>query len=266
VKDVIEQVLKVSPAWLISLLLVSIILLLTCLVFYAVLREGRELHLLGLVIGKRTDPPRAAVSTASKVMYVKVIHLKREKAGQKPFYRRTIERLDGETVDVFDEEIYYSVTAFPGNEKHYSYTFRSSGIVDPRTIHPWEEHLSFADKGAQRIKEVVSQLVDTPSNVYIVVSHHYNGLQLGHENVAMRADSDTSYGRLVVDFSSLPNVDSLFMERPKAKLREGNIERSLGIEEFSSAIFSVAHDGMKKDSVLRIEFRIAWEKLPQSST
>jgi hypothetical protein len=267
-----EQALKGIPGWEVSLLLVFIIVLLMGLVFYTVLYQGREMHLpLGFVIGRKRDGLKARSQEspddlkASKVMYVKVLYLKRNEPGQKPVYQRVVKRLKGESVVVFDEEVYYSMSVFPREQERYSYTFRSSGVVDLRTVHPWVEHLRFADKGDNLIEGRVSQTVDLPSNVYLVVSHHCNGLQPGDEDVAMRADFDTSYARLVVDFSSLPNIDSLFKERPTAKFREGNSETLLGIEEYAPGIFSVTHKDIKKDSVLRIDFKIAWEKLSTSA-
>ena len=127
-----------------------------------------------------------------------------------------------------------------------------------RKVHPWLGKLEFSDKDSQLIRNMVQATVNKTSRTYAVVSYHCNGLQTGHEDVAMKMDRDTLYARLVVDLSSVPHAGSLFKLRPKAHLRTGDATEPIGIEEYSPEIFSVTRTNLKEGQVLRIEFTLDW--------
>lgn len=196
-----------------------------------------------------------------KLAYIKILYLSKMEGGKNPIYHRTIERLGNEEVSVFDEFVFYSLNIYSQEHEQYSCEFRSSGIIDLRIVHPWKEKLAFPDKDAQFQKGYMKQTINESSNVYYIVCHHYNGLQPGHEDIGMRMDEDTKYARLVVDFSSIPNSELIFKERPKAILRTENEEKSIGIIEKKPSIYSTSQGDLKKGQFLRIDFKIDWEKL-----
>ena len=265
--EILQGIVEGSPGWIPLVLLVLVLLVFCFAVVFGVVR-GRELNVLNLVrigprrpVGDGHPPEERGALRYQKLMYVKILHLSQMGAGKNPVYRRVVERLGGEEVPVFDEAVYYGLNIFSRQEQKYSTVFRSSGIVDLRIGHPWKEKLEFPDKDAQVLRNIVRQTVKGPSNVYLTVSHHYNGLQPGHEDIGVRMDQDTQHARLVVDFSSIPNSQLLFRERPKAVLRTGNEEKPIGIIEYSPTIFSTAQNDLKEGQVLRIDFKIDWDWL-----
>jgi len=201
-----------------------------------------------------------AVLVHEKVVYIKVVHLSKMEDGKPPIYSRIIERL-GKEVPVYDELLYYSLSVFSKRQADLTFTFRSTGVADPRPVHPWIDKVEFSDKDSQIIHNMVQANVNKASHSYALVSYHVNGLQQGHEDVAARMDRDTQYARLVLDFSSIPGAGSLFKVRPKASLRTGDTSECIGIEEYSPEIFSVARNDLREGQVLRIEFALDWSKL-----
>jgi hypothetical protein len=195
-----------------------------------------------------------------KLLYVKVLHLSKMQDGNPPIYSRVVERL-GKEISIYDELVYYSLNVFSKSQENFSFSFSSSGVADPRPVHPWVGKLGFAYRDSQFFEKTVQSTVNKSSHTYAVVSHHFNGLQPGHEDVQTKVDRDTRHARLVVDFSSIPGAAALFKVRPKAFLRTDDLSESLGIEEYTPEIFAVTRDNVKEGQVLRIEFSLDWTKL-----
>lgn len=196
-----------------------------------------------------------------KLMYVKVLHLSKKEEGKEPFYFRVIDKLGGKEIPVFDETLFYSLNVYSQPRERYSFNFRSSGIIDLRVAHPWLENLIFPDKDEQLLEGSVKQLVTIPSNAYLIVSHHINGLQPGHEDFGMRMDEDTRYARLVVDFSSLPYSHPILLENPQGVLSTGEKEMPVGVIQHFPSVYSISKEDLKKGQVLRMDLKIDWEKL-----
>jgi hypothetical protein len=195
-----------------------------------------------------------------KLLYVKVLHLSKMQDDKPPVYSRVVERLSKE-ISIYDELVYYSLNVFSKSQENFSFSFSSSGVADPRPVHPWVGKLGFAYRDSQFFEKTVQSTVNKSSRTYAVVSHHFNGLQPGHEDVQTKVDRDTRYARLVVDFSSIPGAAALFKVRPKAFLRTDDLSEPLGIEEYTPEIFAVTRDNVKEGQVLRIEFSLDWTKL-----
>lgn len=226
--------------------------------FLAALISGLAVIRFVEVPGVAAAPEEALIY--EKLMYIKVLHLSKMEDGKPPIYSRNVERL-GKEVPVYDELVYYSLNVFSKPQENFTFTVRSSGVADPRPVHPWVGKLEFSDKDSQLIHNMVQANVNKTSRTYALVSYHVNGLQPGHEDVATKMDRDTLYARLVVDFSSIPGAATLFKVRPKASLRTGDISEPIGIEEYSPEIFSVTRTNLKEGQVLRIEFALDWTKL-----
>jgi hypothetical protein len=212
------------------------------------------------VRGTAAAPVAEAPLVYQKLLYIKVLHLSKMEEGKPPVYTRSIERL-GKEIPVYDELVFYSLNVYSKPQENFTFTFRSSGVADPRPVHPWVGKLEFSDKDSQAILNMVQANVNKSSHSYAVISHHFNGLQPGHEDVATKLDRDALYARLVVDFSSIPGAAGLFKSHPKGSLRTGDATEPLGIEEYSPAIYSVTRDNVKEGQVLRIEFALDWTKL-----
>ena len=207
------------------------------------------------------EPVQPETPQIHKLMYVKIQHLSRREDGKPPIYHRRVPRLGDEPIAVYDEAIFYSLTLVDRETPYCDVSFRSSGVVDLRVAHPWRENLVFADRGEERLKNTVRQRIKPPSNGYLVVSHHLNGLQPENEDVATRMNEDTAYARLVVDFSSLAAGEKAFLKRPKAWLRTGNDDKSIGLEEYEPLIYSVTKENLMQGQVMRIDFAFDWDHL-----
>ncbi len=196
-----------------------------------------------------------------KFVYIKVLHLKKKVKGRKPIYTRYVKRLEKE-IEVFDEYLYFRFNIFKRTQKKFTCQDRSSGIVDMQILHPWQDELKFADKGAKFVEKILSQIPIKPSNVFFTETKYFNGFQSGNEDIAMGVEFDTEEARLVIDFSSLPNFNDIIMEKPKAYfISIDENEEMIGILEPSPGIYCIAKNNIKKGSVLRIDFEFDWEKL-----
>jgi hypothetical protein len=121
--------------------------------------------------------------------------------------------------------------------------------------------MRFSDKGAQIVENIINYTMPKNSTTYITEAIYFNGLQPGHEDIATKMEYDTQDARMIIDFSCLPNHESIFKEKPQAFLRTQEKEELIGITEPSPGVFSIAGSNLKKDHVLGIEFKFDWEKL-----
>ena len=90
-----------------------------------------------------------------------------------------------------------------------------------------------------------------------------NGIQPGHENYATMIYNDTDEGRLVVDFSSVPNARQILVDTPTAKLCSGNHEEQIGLI-VTDLIFTASAPNLVADQVLRIDFKIDWKAVEKA--
>lgn len=211
------------------------------------------------------EPVQPQERRIQKLMYVKIEHLSKREDGKPAIYHRRVPRLGQDPIPVYDEAIFYGLTLVDRETPYYDVSYRSSGVVDLRVAHPWREKLVFPDRGAEHLSNIVRQRIEPSSNGYLVVSHHLNGLQPGNEDVATRMDEDTVYARLVVDFSSLAAGEKGFLQRPKAWLRTGNDDKSLGLEEYEPLVYSVSKENLKQGQVMRIDFAFDWNQLDNAA-
>ena len=76
----------------------------------------------------------------------------------------------------------------------------------------------------------------------------------------MKMSCDTDHARLVVDFSSIPEAQLIFKD-VQAISRIGNQEEPIGVEECKPSLFTCSDDQLKEGQVLRIDFKIDWDKV-----
>src|SRR5262245_54668665 len=104
-----------------------------------------------------------------KMIYVKIIHLRLREPGAGPVYRAMLRRMNRE-IDVFDEYHFFRLNVYHQNQEEFRCTDRSSGIVDLQVIHPWQDHLVFADRDAASQVNFVEQTVAAKSDLYLTKS------------------------------------------------------------------------------------------------
>lgn len=194
-----------------------------------------------------------------KYAYIKIVHLTRRGGGNPPVYRAWVRRLD-QAVDVYDEYHYFRLNIFRSPRESFACKDRSSGVVDLQILHPWNEEgkLVFPDVGSGKLPHQVEQTIQKNSNVFFTKSIYYNGLQEGNEDLAMRMEHDTREARLIVDFSSIPDCDVL-VPMPAAVECIGERQTEISARKLAPGIYSVSGTNVRKDTVLRLDFRFAWE-------
>jgi hypothetical protein len=222
-------------------------------------------YVIKLVLDKHPVVSAEKVEQTKKLLvqrltYIKVIHMARKEAGREPIYRRAIERLKHKSIFVYDEELFVTVVTYSAEQPTHKWDYRSSGVVDPGSIFPWKSKLVFSDKGLADDQQYVQQTIAMPSNTCVSMCQVFNGLQPGHEDLAMKMWGDTDHARLVVDFSSIPEAHLIF-KVTQAVSRIGNQEEHIEVEECKRSVFTCSHDQLKEGQVLRIDFEIDWDKV-----
>jgi hypothetical protein len=200
-----------------------------------------------------------------KFVYVRIVHLHKVRPGTEPVCRAYVKRL-GESIDVFDEFHLFRLNIFHHPRTLFTCKDRTSGAVDIQILHPWQESLHFPDRGASELRGYVEQAINKPSSVFLTKSMYYNALQAGHEDIAMRIEEDTDEARLMVDFSSLPAHEAMLLEAPVGYLRgEDDEEVAVGVAKPYAGVYSISYSDMKKGQVIRMELKIAWDKLERQA-
>jgi hypothetical protein len=201
------------------------------------------------------------VHALTKLLYARILRLRRRVADAKPFYTQQIDRLDGKTTPVFDEVIYTVIQTFEQSQSDSEWHIRSSGVVDPRILHPWTDNLFFPDLAARNAESSVFQTISEPSSFYVVQTRTFNGLQEGHEDIGTLMNYDTNCARLVVDLSSLPSASRILKRTPKGVLRSGNKETPVGVIELAPNIYCAVQYNAKKNQALRMDLDIDWNEI-----
>lgn len=197
-----------------------------------------------------------------RIQYIKVIHLKQIKNNSEPIYLRNIPRFSKDDTKIYDEAVYYHCVVYDKPVKNYKTNARSSGIIDTQIILPWKDNLEFTDKGEAKIEGHLSQVINEPSNIFLTVSHFFNGSQKGNEDFATRMSENTDCGRLIADLSSIPNIRNILKGIPKGYLccKECK-DRPLSVVELRDNVYHVSMNNLKIDDVLRIDFEFDWNLL-----
>ena len=269
-----DSVILKLMSWPYSLLLAFLLLVFLIIFVWmmiVVLRQGR-----GLKIGPiRLEPsarkkendsqyqlePKQEGMSYQKILYVKVLHLRRRKDGSPGIYKRRLAEVGNPEIDVSDEALYFSLHIFSKPRKMFRWAVRSSGKADPQIIHPWTEQILYPDQKERLLANFLNPTCRESSSVYLAVSHFYNGLQPGEEELILRVEEDIDYARLIADFSSVANPRPVFLAHPKAYLTTTQGEFTLGIAEIKPMIFSAFQNGIKEGQALRITYRLDWEAM-----
>jgi hypothetical protein len=177
--------------------------------------------------------------------------------GAQPVYYRRLAEVSSPEIGVYDEAMYYSLHVFSKPQKRFRWSIRSSGRVDPFIMYPWTDQILYPDQKEKLLQNFLTPTCREKSNVYLAVSHFYNGLQPGDEDFTLRVEDDIDYARLIVDFSSLPEPKPRFVQAPKAYLVTKEGEQPIGIAEFRPDIFTTVQKDLKDGQSLKLVFRVA---------
>lgn len=195
-----------------------------------------------------------------KAVYVKYIYIRRKT--EPPVYQKYISRL-GEYIDVHSEYLYYRFNKY--NEKNNFVTIRdrSSGVVDLNILFPWRE-LIFTDEPSKKIPGLISQDL-RGADTYFTVTTYYNGFSENNEDIAMKMEMDTVSARLIADFSSILNLDKLFIKEPDVYRvsTEGKKTKILGLEKLNDGVYHINLSNLKKGEVVLLDFHVNWNYLDE---
>jgi hypothetical protein len=199
---------------------------------------------------------RARHAQQYKLGYMKVHLLKLRANGGEPFYEREVERLD-RRVGVFSEVHCYRLHIFSTEQREFTCSDRSSGVVDLLILHP-DHQMSFPDRRAAKVEGFIEQKITEPSKVFFSRTVYVNGFQPGNEDIGMKMEKDTNEAKLIVDFTSVPGYRSLIKGHPRGVLCCGTTEGPLAVAEPTPGVYAVGKNKLKKDDVLRIDFDVDW--------
>ena len=197
-----------------------------------------------------------------KIAYIKLIHIKERKEGATPVYMRFIPRLEKE-VEVFDEAQFFRIIKYSKPLTEINIRDRSSGIVDINILHPWQE-LEFTDYGSAQIENLVTQVIDmSNSNVFCSAMYFINGFQKGNTDYMTQMEMKTKTGRLIIDFSSLPNHKNFIVGIPKGfkRVKGFDGDRPITVEELRPGMYHIEGINLNKGDVIGLKFDIDWNKI-----
>lgn len=198
-----------------------------------------------------------------KVLYVKVTCLRDQRQpGVKPFYTREVERLnkDKRSVPVFDEAVYYTMEMFPDRRKPTPRVDRSSGVIDPRLVIPFQYPIGNADTDAvSDDPQNVSYEIEEECDSVLTVSHFINGLQGDDQYIASRLTDDVQYIRMIVDFSSVPDACSI-VKPGTASLGNTNVSREIPVVAYGDSMYMIYCENGNRGDLLKFNVHFNWPK------
>ena len=197
---------------------------------------------------------------ARKILYVKVTTLRdKRQPGVAPLYIREVDRLSPESrsVPVFDESVYYTLEMFPDRRKPTPRVDRSSGVVDPRLVVPFQYPIVNADSDAVSVPQTISYEFGEECDSVLTVSHFVNGLQGDDQYFASRLTDDVDYIRLIVDFSSVPDAKRL-VTPGTASLASDKGSRELPVLPYGESMFMIYCENGSRGDLLKFNVHFNW--------
>ncbi len=216
--------------------------------------------------GHKEDKPEKAEAVLPprgyrKILFVKVTCLTDRTRVTKPVYIREVPRLkpSERAVAVFDEAVYYTLELLPKKTLTEPRKERTSGVVDPRLVLPWQDEVQFRDAAAKQIKEWVQLESNQETDTFFSVSHFENGLQGEEQDIGTDVREDAEWVRVVADFSTVPNATK-FITATRACIRLNGQEELAPISQPGPGVFTVMCKEVKKDAMIVIYFKFDWDR------
>lgn len=198
-----------------------------------------------------------------KIMYVKFLYIIPERLPCS--YEKYIRRLD-QKVPIWTESVHYGFNRFNQINNDLEVVSSSKkGIVDLQVVYPWKtKRLSHSTRllNPHMISERLSG-----SDIYMTVGTYCNGFREGEEDFAIMAEHPTKVGRLIIDFSSIPNLDLLFEKEPNAYRYSDPKQRKhtpiYGIQQVNKGVYSIEASNLEMGEIIELDFHINWDYLGQ---
>ena len=195
-----------------------------------------------------------------KIVYNKMVHL--QCRDREPIYDAYVNRTK-KTIKVFDEKFTLRINRF-SKKGPITLRDRSSGEIDLKILLPFMEQLKSSDIKSIGYNQMVTQdLFD--NDTYINTATFYNGFQEGEEDQEIKMEEDTDVVRFISDFSSIPDIDKIIIDKPKLYYvdretdKKDITKRSLKI--YPQGVYIATVYNMKRGETLMLDFNINWEYL-----
>lgn len=194
-----------------------------------------------------------------KAMFVKFLYLLPQKS--QPAYLKKIDRIN-EEIEIRTESTHYRVNRF-NKETDITITDTSTnGIVDDMHVMlPWQPKSQSHKSRSINPKNISKRL--SGSKTYVTISTYCNGFSEGEEDYAIMAERFTKTARLIIDFSSVPDLDKIFSKQPDAYryFDHSNKKSIYGILEVSSGVYLLEANNLEKNEIIELDFHINWNYL-----
>lgn len=222
---------------------------------------GALVTILGLYLTLRRRSKTKELIQEEKVVYVRFQYIRPK--DYPPVYLKKISRLNQE-IPIHSELTLYRFNKF-NKECEVEITDSSTeGVIDDlRVVYPWTPRFVTHKSRSNDPKEISRKV--SGSDTYMTISTYCNGFQDGEEDYAIMAEYDTKTARLIVDFSSIPDLDQLFTKPPDAyryfdpeKKKETPIS---GILQISPGVYMIEALNMKRTEIIELDFHVDWEHM-----
>jgi len=208
-----------------------------------------------------------------KTVYYKIINLHSVAENPEIIYEKFIPRIN-KKIEVFSEFITLKVNKFDRIISHFRSRDRTNGsAIELYSLFPFKGSLDDGDKRATLIEPVILG----PSDIFVSSGHTYNGFKAGDLDLGLKVEKNTNIARLLIDFSSIPNFESMITETPKLYYNHFPTEKTFSAtdkmidQEIDNIIilapgFYLAElENMKKEEALRFEFSMDTDKISNIS-
>lgn len=197
-----------------------------------------------------------------KIVIYKMLNLQSIDNNPPAIYDKFVPRLK-KKYSISSEYMTIKINRFDKKVSHFKSRDRTSGdAIEVNSFLPFKLGLEDGDKKAKLIEPVIIG----PSNVYVLSGHIYNGFRPGDLDLGIKAEKNTRTARLIVDFSSIPNLNEILPLPPRLFYRcfksDNEIAALNELHEVQIDKYEVAAPGiyiaeindMKKEEGLRFEF------------
>ena len=244
------ETLNKLPTLVIVLIIILLVLIISVL-FYTTVIQGRQISFLGIKIYKAelsASKPKTGTDV-TYIRYVKILSLGHSK------YSRPISRLNRE-INIENESVWFNTVIHSPKPNFWKWTFRSGGVADSFFAYPICDNLHSSNQYEKIIDSYIEQKIPEESGTFVSVFHSYNGLGPGKDDIGLKLDFEAQKAILIVDFSSVPNIDILLLEKPKACFKREATETILDSVEVKPYVYRIISENNLKDDFIRMDFNI----------
>lgn len=204
------------------------------------------------------DSGDKSIYLESKIHYVKFVSYSNKKVHKEPLYKKFIKRLNKE-VDVWDEYITCTISQFSHFVDQFQFYSRTDGdAVDLMNLLPFENKFTFSDINEGIKDTIFNPLIKGHSNVYVSNCCFINGFQDGNTDMAVKASHNTKHLRLLVDFTSIPEFENIFLFDKCIVVNYDQSETVVTSEDIliQPGVYLIDKTDVQKNSVLKFNFKL----------